>query len=168
MENVKLSLICVSILHSISKKTSKPIFIMIVSQLLQNKGRNIYSVVANISVFDALKVMGEKNIGALLVIENDLLIGIISERDYARKVVLKNRTSRDTLVKEIMTENVITVTPTNTIDECMALMSDKHIRHLPVVEGSKVVGIISVSDIVTSIINEQQNVIQQLHSYITN
>ena len=168
MENVKLFLICVPILHSISKKTSKPIFIMIVSQLLQNKGRNIYSVVADISVFEALKVMGEKNIGALLVIENDVLKGIISERDYARKVVLKNRTSRDTLVKEIMTEKVITVTPTNTIEECMALMSDKHIRHLPVVEGSKVVGIISVSDIVTSIINEQQNVIQQLHSYITN
>ncbi len=141
---------------------------MLVSQLLQEKGRNIYSVISDISVFDALKVMGEKNIGALLVIENDVLKGIISERDYARKVVLKNRTSRDTMVREIMTENVITVSPRNTIDECMALMSDKHIRHLPVVEGSRVVGIISVSDIVTSIIHEQKSVIEQLHSYITN
>lgn len=149
-------------------KTFKPIFIMLVSQLLQNKGNNIYSVTSHVSVFDALKVMGEKNIGALLVIENDALIGIISERDYARKVILKNKNSRDTLVKEIMTEHVITVSPTSTIDECMTLMSDKHFRHLPVVEGSKVVGIISVGDIVTSIISEQKNVIEQLHSYINN
>lgn len=141
---------------------------MLVSQLLQQKGRNIYSVTSEISVFEALKIMGEKNIGALLVIEDSVLTGIISERDYARKVILKNRTSRDTLVKEIMTENVITVSPSNSIDECMSIMSDKHFRHLPVVDGSTVVGIISIGDIVTSIINEQKEVIQQLHSYITN
>ncbi|MEQ1553776.1 MAG: CBS domain-containing protein [Ferruginibacter sp.] len=140
---------------------------MTVSQLLSSKGSLVFSITASITVYEAIKIMGEKNIGALLVIENDVLKGILSERDYARKVVLKDKTSRGTLVKDIMTENVITITPNQTIENCMELMSTKHIRHLPVCDSNKVVGIISISDIVTAIINSQKETIEHLHSYIT-
>jgi CBS domain-containing protein len=111
--------------------------------------------------------MGEKNIGALLVIENQLLVGIISERDYARKIILKGKSSQDTLVKEIMTKDVISVSPGDKIDKCMELMSEKHIRHLPVMQDGIVTGIISITDVVTAIIESQKETISLLHNYIS-
>jgi CBS domain-containing protein len=140
---------------------------MKVAELLSKKGSAVYAVVSTITVYEAVKVMGEKNIGALMVIEDGALKGIFSERDYARKIVLKNKTSRDTLVKEIMTENVVTISSTHTIDDCMALMSQRHIRHLPVSENNKIIGLISISDIVTAIIEKQKATIEHLHTYIT-
>lgn len=140
---------------------------MNVSDILKAKGTSIYSVSGEISVYDAIKVMGEKNIGALMIIENEKLAGILSERDYARKVVLKGKVSKDTLVKEIMTENVLTVAPEDSIERCMAIMSDKHIRHLPVVEGDKVLGMVSIGDVVNGIIESQKETIAHLKNYIT-
>lgn len=138
-----------------------------VNDILKTKGSNVFSVLPNTSVYDALKIMGEKNIGALMVIENDELRGIFSERDYARKVVLANRTSRDTLISEIMTANVITISPSDTIDHCMEQMSEKRIRHLPVAVNGKVVGLISISDVVTAIIQSQKETISHLQNYIS-
>ena len=140
---------------------------MKVSDILQVKGNNIYSVASLLSVYDAIKVMGEKNIGALLVMEEGKLHGIISERDYARKVVLKGKVSRETTVKEIMTEQVITVTPDDTIEKCMELMSEKHFRHLPVVKEGKVLGMISIGDVVNAIIASQKETIAHLQQYIS-
>src|SRR5688572_22468559 len=116
---------------------------MKVSDIIKSKGNNVYSVTKEITVYDALKVMGDKNVGALLVMEGDTLKGIISERDYARKIILKGLSSHDTAVSEIMTENVITVLPEDDIDKCMGLMSGRKIRHLPVMKDEKVLGIIS-------------------------
>ena len=138
-----------------------------VNDILKTKGSNVFSVLPNTSVYDALKIMGEKNIGALMVIENDELRGIFSERDYARKVVLVNRTSRETLISEIMTANVITISPSDTIDHCMEQMSEKRIRHLPVAVNGKVVGLISISDVVTAIIQSQKETISHLQNYIS-
>ncbi len=138
-----------------------------VNDILKTKGSNVFSVLPNTSVYDALKIMGEKNIGALMVIENDELRGIFSERDYARKVVLVNRTSRDTLISEIMTANVITISPSDTIDHCMEQMSEKRIRHLPVAVNGKVTGLISISDVVTAIIQNQKETISHLQNYIS-
>ena len=138
-----------------------------VNDILKTKGSNVFSVLPNTSVYDALKIMGEKNIGALMVIENDELKGIFSERDYARKIVLVNRTSRDTLISEIMTANVITISPSDTIDHCMEQMSEKRIRHLPVAVNGKVVGLISISDVVTAIIQSQKETISHLQNYIS-
>ncbi len=140
---------------------------MKVSDILTSKGSNIYSVTENISVYDALKLMGEKNVGALPVIENKKLLGIISERDYARKIILQGKTSRETLVKDIMTKNVITVEPEDGIEKCMELMSEKHIRHLPVVEKENVIGVISIGDVVTAIIKSQKETISHLQQYIS-
>ena len=139
---------------------------MKVAEILKAKGSNIFSVLPGSSVFDALKIMGEKNIGALMVIEDDILKGIFSERDYARKVVLVNRTSRDTLISEIMTTTVITVSPSDTIEHCMELMSKKKIRHLPVAINDQVAGLISISDVVTAIIQSQKETISHLENYI--
>ncbi|MEP6675602.1 MAG: CBS domain-containing protein [Ferruginibacter sp.] len=138
-----------------------------VADILKSKESIIISVLPDISVYEAIKVMGEKNIGALLVMEDEKLKGILSERDYARKVVLKERSSRTTLVKEIMTEKVITVTKNDSIEYCMELMSGKKIRHLPVVENEKVEGIISIGDIVTAVIRSQQETIAHLKNYIS-
>jgi CBS domain-containing protein len=140
---------------------------MKVSDVLQSKGSNVYSVTGDITVYDALKIMGEKNIGALLVMENENLKGIISERDYARKIILKGKASNETSVKEIMTEKVITVLPGDNIEKCMELMSGKHIRHLPVMENDKVLGVISITDVVTAIIDMQKHTITQLENYIS-
>ena len=140
---------------------------MNVSDILKGKGNIIYSVTGDVSVYEAIKTMGEKNIGALVVIEDDELKGIISERDYARKIVLKGKLSRETLVKEIMTEQVITVVPEDSIDKCMELMSAKHIRHLPIVGSGKVLGMISIGDVVNAVIASQKETIEQLKSYIT-
>ncbi|MBA0882794.1 CBS domain-containing protein [Flavobacterium undicola] len=139
---------------------------MTVNQILSTKGNNVYSIISTISVYDAIKVMGEKNVGAILIIEDDQLKGILSERDYARKIVLKNKSSKSTLVHEIMVSNVITVTPTDDLDNCMELMISKRIRHLPVVEDNKVIGLISIGDVVKSIIEKQKETIQLLDSYI--
>ncbi|MEP7142531.1 MAG: CBS domain-containing protein [Ferruginibacter sp.] len=140
---------------------------MKVSDILKAKGSNVYSITSGITVYDALKIMGEKNVGALLVIENEQLLGIISERDYARKIILKGKTSHETIVREIMTEKVISVAPDDHIEKCMEFMSEKHIRHLPVVKDDKVTGIISITDVVTAIIASQKETISLLHDYIS-
>jgi CBS domain-containing protein len=139
---------------------------MTVNQILSEKGADVYSIISTISVYDALKVLGEKNVGAVLVIEEGILKGILSERDYARKIVLKNKASKDTVVSEIMETNLITVGPTDSLDYCMELMSSKRIRHLPVVEEGRVLGVISIGDVVKSIIEVQKETIQHLDSYI--
>jgi len=140
---------------------------MKVSEILQSKGSNVYSVSESITVYEALKIMGEKNVGALLVMEGDQLQGIISERDYARKIILKGKSSHQATVKEIMTENVITVLPEDDIEKCMGLMSGRKIRHLPVVKDQKVLGVISITDVVTAIIEIQKNTIAHLQNYIS-
>ena len=139
---------------------------MKVSDILNKKGSHIYSVLPDVSVYDALKLMGEKNIGALLVMEGNKLNGIISERDYARKVVLKGKTSLETLVSDIMTEKVITILPEDNLERCMELMSQNHIRHIPVVKNGDVKGVISISDVVTAIIESQKETITYLQNYI--
>lgn len=139
---------------------------MTVNQIISVKGGQVFSIVSTISVYDALKVMGERNVGALLVIEEGEIVGILSERDYARKIVLKDKTSKGTLVKDIMGTGIITVKPTDTIDFCMGLMSGKRIRHLPVVDGNKVLGVVSIGDVVKGIIESQKETISHLDSYI--
>lgn len=140
---------------------------MKVKDILKAKGNIALSIAPDTLIFDALQLMSEKNVGALLVMENEKLVGIFSERDYARKIILKGRTSLDTEVREIMTEDVFTVTPEETIDQCMVLMSGKRIRHLPVVQGSEVVGVISIGDVVKFIIEEQETVIEHFKVYIS-
>jgi len=140
---------------------------MKVSDILKSKGSDVYSITSGLTVLDALKAMGEKNVGALLVIEEGQLLGIFSERDYARKIVLKGKSSNDTFVKEIMTEKVISVSPDDSIEKCMELMSEKHIRHLPVMSGEKVSGVISITDVVTAIIASQKETISHLQNYIS-
>ncbi len=140
---------------------------VMVSQCLQRKGRSVWSIGPDASVYDALQLMAEKDIGALLVLEGDELAGIFSERDYARKVVLKGKSSKETTLREIMTSRVIYVHQHQSIDECMALMTEYHVRHLPVLEGEKLVGVISIGDVVKEIISEQKFVIEQLEQYIT-
>lgn len=140
---------------------------MKVAEILTAKGNHIYAVTGQITVYDAIKVMGEKNIGALMVIEEDKLIGILSERDYARKIVLEGKSSRQTLVKDIMTESVITISPEDSIEKCMELMSNRHFRHLPIVKDGKVLGIISIGDVVNAIIASQKETIEHLQQYIS-
>jgi CBS domain-containing protein len=137
-----------------------------VKQLLGGKTRGLCTIGPDARVFDALKLMAEKNVGALPVVENDKLVGIVSERDYARKVILLGRSSHDTPVKEIMTERAVCVQLRNTTEECMALMTDKHVRHLPVIENDELLGILSIGDLVKETISEQQFMIKQLESYI--
>ena len=134
--------------------------------ILEHKGRDVWSLTPNASVYEAIQMMSDKQVGALLVMKNSNLVGFISERDYARKVILQGRSSRETLVSEIMSSPVITVTPAQTIDECMRLMTANRIRHLPVTEHGQVTGIISIGDLVRWIISSQEETIQHLHSYI--
>jgi CBS domain-containing protein len=140
---------------------------MTVNQILSVKGRDVYSIPSSITVFEALRIMGEKNIGAVLVIEETVLKGILSERDYARKIVLKDKSSKETLVSEIMEEEVVTVKPTDDLEYCMELMTGKRIRHLPVSEDNKIIGLVSIGDVVKAIIELQKNTIQYLDSYIS-
>ena len=140
---------------------------MKVDEILAKKGKEVFSVLPTITVFEALGVMSEKNIGAVLVIEDTVLKGILSERDYSRKVVLKDKTSKETFVHEIMEENVPTVKSTDNLDYCMELMDVKRVRHLPVVDNNIVIGIISISDVVKSIIEIQKETIKHLDSYIS-
>ena len=139
-----------------------------VRDLLRVKGNQTWSIGPDASVYEALTLMAEKDVGALLVLDNaGQLVGILSERDYARKIVLKGKTSRETPVREIMTEKVVWVRPDQTIEECMALMTNKRIRHLPVQEEGRLLGVISIGDVVKDIISEQEFVIEQLENYIT-
>jgi CBS domain-containing protein len=138
-----------------------------IEKLLGNKPRKPIAVGLDDSVFDALKLMAEHEIGAVLVLDGDALVGIFSERDYARKVALAGKASRETRIREVMTEKVCYVSRSHSVEECMALMTDKHIRHLPVLdENQKVTGIVSIGDLVKSIISEQEFLIQQLEAYI--
>ena len=139
---------------------------MKVADILKSKGNFVYSLTTSASVFDALKMMAEKNIGALMVIEEEKLVGIFSERDYARKIILQGKASHDTQVIEIMTKTVITVGAEDSIEQCMELMSKNKIRHLPVVNNDKVAGIISIGDVVMSIIQSQKETITHLQNYI--
>jgi len=138
-----------------------------VRQVLNRKGSAIWSTHPEASVYEALQLMAQKDVGALVVMLEGRLVGIFSERDYARKVILHGKTSRETQVSEIMTPNVYTVHPEQSMEACMALMTDKHIRHLPVVEGEQVIGVISIGDVIKTIISEQEFVINQLENYIT-
>ena len=138
-----------------------------VAQLLRTKGQQVLSVAPDIPVFEALEVMADKNVGALLVVEGERLVGVFSERDYARKVILKGKSSKDTPVREIMSSHVLYIRPEQTIEDCMALMTDKRVRHLPVMEAEKLVGVISIGDVVKAVIAEQEFMIEQLQNYIT-
>ncbi|CAH0337007.1 hypothetical protein FVB9288_02743 [Flavobacterium sp. CECT 9288] len=140
---------------------------MTVNQILSTKGKEVFSILSTHTVYEALTIMSEKNIGAILIIENTELKGVLSERDYARKIVLKAKSSKKTFVHEIMETNVVTVKPTDNLDFCMELMSTKRVRHLPVLENDIVIGIISISDVVKAIIELQKDTIQHLNTYIT-
>ena len=138
-----------------------------VGRLLEEKTSVVWTVAPDAAVYEALEIMADKGIGALVVVEGDALAGIMSERDYARKIILLDRGSRDTQVAEIMTSDVLTVNPDHTLGECMALMTDRRIRHLPVVVDGKLVGLVSIGDVVRAVIDEQRFMIEQLEGYIT-
>ncbi|HJT82479.1 MAG TPA: CBS domain-containing protein [Chthoniobacterales bacterium] len=138
-----------------------------ISAILNQKGGEIYSVSPNDSVYDAVSLLAEKNIGAVLVIDGDTLVGLVSERDYTRKVMLRGKRSRETTVAEIMSTDLKTVQPREAVADCLRLMTDKRIRHLPVVDGNKVVGVISIGDLVKWVIDCQSAAIAHLESYIS-
>ena len=137
-----------------------------VKQLLQTKGGSVYGVSPESSVLDAIRVMAEKGVGALVVLDEGRLAGMVSERDYARKVILHGRSSQDTAVREIMTAKVVTVISEQTVEDCMALMTEHRIRHLPVVDGGKLAGVLSIGDLVKEMIADREETIKQLESYI--
>jgi CBS domain-containing protein len=135
--------------------------------LAQKKVSTVWSIPPNAMVIDAIQLMDEKNVGALTVVENDTLVGIVSERDYTRKVILKGRSSKETPVSDIMTKQLLTVNPSRTVTECMRLMTEKRVRHLPVLEGSNLIGILSIGDVVNWFISAQTATIDNLERYIT-
>ena len=137
-----------------------------VRDMLRSKGFEVWSVAPDTTVYDALKLMAEKNIGAVLVMEADNVMGILSERDYARKIVLVGKASSDTPAREIMTKRVMCVGPEESVEQCMALMTEKKIRHLPVLESNQLIGIISIGDVVKATIAQQEFIIEQLEEYI--
>lgn len=137
-----------------------------VQQVLEGKPLRLLSIAPGSSVYDALALMAEKDVGALIVLDDDKLVGIFSERDYARKIILHGKASRETRVSDIMTAKVVCVGESNTVDECMALMTDRRVRHLPVLSEKKVVGVISIGDVVKEMLSEQKFIIEQLEQYI--
>jgi CBS domain-containing protein len=138
----------------------------LVSDILNSKGHDVWAVKPDDTIFDSLRLMAEKGVGALLVMDGDKLVGIVTERDYARKVILEGKSSKTAAISEIMTEKVLCVAPESTVEECMALMTDKRARHLPVVDDKRVVGVLSIGDLVKAILSEQQVLIDQLQHYI--
>ncbi len=137
-----------------------------VEQMLEGKIHRLLSISPDATVYDALQTMAEHEVGALVVLDGERLAGIFSERDYARKVILFGKSSKETLVREIMTDKVLCVRPDQTVDQCMALMTDKRVRHLPVLDHKKVIGVISIGDVVKEVISEQRFMIEQLENYI--
>jgi CBS domain-containing protein len=137
-----------------------------VSQLLKHKGRLIYAVAPDAPVLEAIKEMAEHSVGALLVMQGEKLLGVVSERDYARKVILKGRSSNETKVSQIMSSPVLTVRPDQSVNDCMRMMTDNRVRHLPVLDGERVVGVLSIGDLVRTVVEEQQQTIEQLEHYI--
>jgi CBS domain-containing protein len=137
-----------------------------IHEILNHKGNQVWSVAPDCTVFDAIQLMADKNVGALLVIEEERLLGVISERDYTRKVALKGKSSKQTAVKDIISGELFQVTPDHTVEDCMRLMTTHRIRHLPVLEGERIVGVISIGDLVNWIISAQTSTIQQLQTYI--
>jgi CBS domain-containing protein len=138
-----------------------------INEILAHKGSTVWSISPDATVFEAIQMMAEKNVGALLVTKGERLLGIMSERDYTRKVILKGRASKETPVRDIVSGRVITVTPEHTVQDCMKLMTEHRIRHLPVMQGQQILGVISIGDLVNSIISHQTSAIEQLQTYIT-
>jgi CBS domain-containing protein len=138
-----------------------------INEILDSKGTTVWTVAPDITVFEAIQMMSEKNVGALLVTERGKLIGIISERDYTRKVALKGKSSKELKVREIVSDQVLSVTPRHTIEECMRLMTENRVRHLPVLDGEKLAGVVSIGDLVNWIISTQSTTIRQLETYIS-
>jgi CBS domain-containing protein len=139
----------------------------LIKNLIKAKGQEIWSIEPDASVFDAVKLMAEQGVGALMVMKGKKLVGVISERDYARKVILKDRSSKETYVEEIMTTRVVYAHPEQNVKECMTLMTEKHIRHLPIMVEEKILGVVSIGDLVKSIIAQQQLTIKQLEQYVS-
>ena len=138
-----------------------------VRDILNAKGGNVWSVTPGTSVFDTLRLMADRNIGAVLVVEAAKPLGMFSERDYARQVILKGKASKDTPVREVMSTHVVFVRPSQKLEECMALMTDKRVRHLPVLDNDTVIGVVSIGDVVKAVISEKEFIIEQLATYIT-
>ena len=138
-----------------------------IDAILARKGREIWSIAADATVYDAIALMAEKRIGAVLVVSDTTLVGILSERDYARKVILQGRSSKDTRVGEIMTPSLVTVSPDYTIEACMRIMTQNRIRHLPVIARGQLVGVVSIGDLVNAVIADQADTIDQLQTYIS-
>jgi CBS domain-containing protein len=138
-----------------------------INEILNQKGGSVWSIAPEAMVFDAIQMMNEKNVGALLVIDKGKLVGIISERDYTRKVALKGKSSKQTPVREILSDHLVHVSPSHTVEECMRLMTDHRIRHLPVLEKDRIIGVVSIGDLVNWIISAQTSTIHQLETYIT-
>jgi len=138
-----------------------------ISEILTNKGGQVWSVTPETTVLDAIRMMADKNVGALLVTKDGRLTGVISERDYTRNVVLKGRSSKDTTVREIISGRIVSASPDHTVEACMRMMTEHRIRHLPVLQGNKILGVISIGDLVNTIISSQNSAIQQLETYIT-
>jgi len=139
----------------------------LIKYIIKAKGHEIWSIEPDASVFDAVKLMADKGIGALIVMEGKKLVGVVSERDYARNVILKNRSSKETYVEEIMTKRIVYAHPEQNVQECMALMTEKHIRHLPIMVEEKLLGVVSIGDLVKSIIAQQKLTIKQLEQYVS-
>jgi CBS domain-containing protein len=138
-----------------------------INEILEHKGSTVWTIAPDATVFEAIQMMSDKNIGAVLVTEREKLIGIISERDYTRKVAIKGKSSKELKVRDIITDRVLSVTPNHTVEECLRLMTERRVRHLPVLDGEKIIGLVSIGDLVNWIISAQSTTIQQLETYIS-
>lgn len=138
-----------------------------IRQVLEKKGREVTTIAPDETVFRAIEIMAERDIGALVVAKNDVPLGLLTERDYARQVILKGRSSVNTPIRDVMVENFQAVTPDDTVEACMQLMTDKHIRHLPVLENGRLAGLVSIGDLVKSVIDQQRSTIEQLVGYVS-